>query len=433
MNTLHHLAILSVQTAILALLAFLVTQGLRAWLTARARCWIWGLVVLRLCLPISLGAPFSLFNFLNPSAVVVSPMPRAASVGRTVEQPERSPRTAPVPLPGRIQSPGEPLMAEALSVEPARPVPSPIPTVAPASETATPWTWMIWATWAAGALAFMGRTAWLALRMHRTVARGVPDTSPTLAAALDHARRLTGVRQPMRVVILPGMHSPALHGGWRPTLLVPPSVEGLLTPAQLRHVLLHECAHVRRRDIALNWLMTGLLALHWFNPAVWLAFARLRAERELACDEIALEASGKDEGEAYGRTLLHLLTSWSDASPIVTPGALGLLERHMDLRRRLRHIADFRPGRRLGIPAGLILALVGAVTLTDAQSPKAATTNGPGAMALSSNLPPVVPLRYTNALAKPEDKDLHSGGNWAKAPRGSNVLGGVYFEIDGLV
>jgi len=433
MNTLHLLAILSAQAAILALLAFVVIHALRTWLTARARCWIWGLVVLRLCLPVSLHAPFSLFNLLNPSAVVVSPTPRATSAGRTVEQPERSPRTAPVPLPGRIQSPGEPLMAEAPSSEPARLIPSPTPTDAPALEIATPWTWMIWATWAAGALALMGRTAWLALRMHRTVARGVPATSPTLAAALDHARRLTGVRQPIRVVAIPGMHSPALHGGWHPTLLVPPSVERLLTPAQLRHVLLHECAHVRRRDIALNWLMTVLLALHWFNPAVWLAFARLRAERELACDEIALEAAGKDEGEAYGRTLLHLLTTWSDASPIVTPGALGLLERHLDLRRRLRHIADFRPGRRLGIPAALVIVLAGAVTLTDAQSPNAATTNGPGAMALSSNLPPVVPLRYTNALAKPEDKDLHSGGNWAKAPRGSNVLGGVHFEIDGLV
>jgi len=267
--------------------------------------------------------------------------------------------------------------------------------------------------------------------MHRTVASGTPSASPTLAAALDQARHLTGVRTPIRVVDLPGIDSPALYGFLRPTLLVPPDLERRLEPAQLRHVLLHECAHVRRRDIALNWLMAVLQALHWFNPAVWLAFARLRAERELACDEIALEASGKDEGEAYGRTLLHLLSSWSHETPLPTPGAIGLLERHGDLRRRLRHIADFRPGRRLGIPTALFIALAGAVTLTDAQSPS--PTNAPSSAATATNLPPVVPLRYTNALAEPENKDLRSGGNWAKAPRGSNVLGGVHFEVDGLL
>ena len=59
MKALQHLAMLSAQVAVLALLAFVLIQVLRAWLTPRARCWIWGLVVLRLCLPVSLDAPFS--------------------------------------------------------------------------------------------------------------------------------------------------------------------------------------------------------------------------------------------------------------------------------------------------------------------------------------------------------------------------------------
>jgi len=433
MKTLQHLAMLTAQVAVLALLAFVLIQVLRAWLTPRARCWIWGLVVLRLCLPVSLDAPFSVFNLLKPAFAARTPSPLPKPV-----EPVRHATTTPaprqlLPLPAPIQFPSAaPIPPNAtVDLEPPTPTAA-LPPQAP-TPTPIPWPRIAFLIWATGAITLLGRTAWLALRMHRTVASGRPDSSPSLASALDQARHLTGVRTPIRVVVLPGIDSPALYGFLRPTLLVPPDLERILEPSQLRHVLLHECAHVRRRDIALNWLMAVLQALHWFNPAVWLAFARLRAERELACDEIALEASGKDESEAYGRTLLHLLTSWSDVAPLPTPGAIGLLERHGDLRRRLRHIADFRPGRRLGIPVALLIAVAGAVTLTDAQSPSPASTNSPNAQISATNLPPVVPLRYTNAFAAPENKDLQSGGNWAKAPRGSNVLGGVHFEVDGLL
>jgi len=128
-------------------------------------------------------------------------------------------------------------------------------------------------------------------------------------------------------------------------------------------------------------------------------------------------AAGADESEAYGRTILRLLSSWSRTTP--SPGVVGILEDRRDLK--LLHIAEFRPGRRFGMVAMLGVALAGAVTLTDAQT----TTNSAASKAASTtNLPPVVPLRYTNSLSAPENKDPTSGGNWAGAPRGSNVLGG---------
>lgn len=263
--------------------------------------------------------------------------------------------------------------------------------------------------------------------MSRWVATGRDCRDPALLDAVGQAARLVGVRRLPSVTELPNLNSPALYGALRPRLLFPTDLTQRLDSAQLRHVLLHECAHIQRRDIALNWLLAVLQAVYWFHPLVWFAFARLRAERELACDEIALQAAGADESEAYGRTILRLLSSWSRTTP--SPGIVGILEDRRDLKRRLLHIAEFRPGRRFGVAAMLVVALAGAVTLTDAQ-----TTNQEALKAgTATNLPPVVPLRYTNALAAPENKDLSGGGNWAAAPRGSNVFGGVHFEIDGLV
>ena len=55
--------------------------------------------------------------------------------------------------------------------------------------------------------------------------------------------------------------------------------------AQLRHVFLHELAHLKRFDIAVGLLTAVVQTVHWFNPLVWLAFRRMRDDREVACDD----------------------------------------------------------------------------------------------------------------------------------------------------
>lgn len=424
MNALHPVALVSIQVMVLVALVALLQWILRSWLSARAKCWLWGLVVIRLCLPVSFGTRWSLFNLLpGGSATLAAPVPNIATATGTVtdstptqslEGPASTPSASPILLP----APTVP--------DPSEEIPKPIqPT---ASRTADVPFHPLVLIWALGAIAVLGRTLWISRRMARWVASGTVSRDPSLLRTIDEARRLVGISRPVSAIELSGLDSPALYGFVRPRLLFPVGFVQRLDETQLRHVLLHECAHVRRHDIALNWLLAFLESVYWFHPAVWFAFARLRAERELACDDIALQAAGADESQAYGRTILRLLSFWTRPAP--SPGLVGILDDAQDLRRRLVHIAEFRPGRRLSLTALLVVALAGAVTLTDARPP----TNQPGLGPDSpTNLPPVVPIRYTNSFAPPENRDLFGGGNWANAPRGSNLLGGVHFEIDGLI
>lgn len=70
--------------------------------------------------------------------------------------------------------------------------------------------------------------------------------------------------------------------------------------------MLHEFTHLKHYDLPLNWVMCMLQAMHWFNPLLWFAFARMRADRELACDARVLSIDATDRRAEYGGALLKL-------------------------------------------------------------------------------------------------------------------------------
>lgn len=127
------------------------------------------------------------------------------------------------------------------------------------------------------------------------------------------ARKLQRLRVPLEadcplpVYRLAGLPSPCLFGVLRPAVYVTP--QAAADPAALRHVLAHEATHYRQGDHVWSALRCAALALHWWNPLVWLAAALSRRDAELACDEGTLKVLGDGERRAYGSTLLALVTA----------------------------------------------------------------------------------------------------------------------------
>ncbi len=104
-----------------------------------------------------------------------------------------------------------------------------------------------------------------------------------------------------------GLPSPCLFGVLRPAVYV--TARAAESPEMLRHVLAHELTHYRHLDHIWSILRGIALAVHWWNPLVWLAVVYSRRDGELACDEGALKMLDRGERAAYGETLLALVTA----------------------------------------------------------------------------------------------------------------------------
>jgi beta-lactamase regulating signal transducer with metallopeptidase domain len=90
----------------------------------------------------------------------------------------------------------------------------------------------------------------------------------------------------------------------------------LLDSIELDQVILHELAHVERRDLAWGWLAELSRLAYFFHPLVYWVRGRIRLERELACDQIAMRLSG-ETAAGYANTLLKILTESSQPAAIV--------------------------------------------------------------------------------------------------------------------
>ncbi len=154
-------------------------------------------------------------------------------------------------------------------------------------------------------------------------------------------------------------------------------------------MLFHELAHLRRRDVLTGWLVAIVTAIHWFDPLVWLAAARFRCDRELACDAIVLTHIQPTERKDYGLTILQLLATLGVNTPA---HAVGLIGSRRAVGRRIRAVTSFDPStNRAATWVGPLLLIAIAIgTLT---GPRRITAAAPTAASTTASIDPTTVTR----------------------------------------
>lgn len=302
------------QSITLVAVILLIQVSLGPRLPARWRHALWWIVVVKLLLPVVPSSPFSLFHFgfLESPAALLTPR---ASTG--------------------AHSPSE-----------------------FAQHLAGIWTWV----WVTGALFTLIIIFHEHGKLARAVVRQRPVTDPAVLDVLEDCKALMRIYTPLVVIETSRISSPALFGFLRPRLLLPRGTLKSLSTPELRHVFLHELAHLQRHDIAFGWLLAVAQALHWFNPVIWYALHRARVDRELATDELVLHFAQLGENRAYAETMIKLLGQFSRPAPL--PAIAGILEDQRQMVDRIRQIARFGSFRTRPVAAAVLVLFLALAGLT---------------------------------------------------------------------
>jgi beta-lactamase regulating signal transducer with metallopeptidase domain len=232
-------------------------------------------------------------------------------------------------------------------------------------------------TWLAGAL-FLGARLLVGRRKLRLLRRGAAKDpkmqrlARELAAGAPACRRLEVLRSRRCGV-------PFTFGLRRPVIVLPAGA-ACWPAGRLRSALVHELAHIRRRDVLTQSLAYGVCLLFWLSPPLWLAYAALLREAETCCDQQVINR-GFRRGQ-YARGLLEL--ALRSAGRILAPAVPCEVKRPGGLSVRIRRLMRLQPERRpfgalgaLRVVAFCLLCLLPLLTVTCAAKPPRAKPCGP--------------------------------------------------------
>ena len=321
---LHTLLTMSLTAAIAAgvvMLLRLLLKRVPRWIT----CLLWAVVLLRMVCPGGFSLPVSLMpETVSSGAYIERVLPQS-------ETPASTPQAATTTTTAPAATTQTPVTRETVAVTPTGPDRDTVLTI----------------LWAAGGIACLawGAISYLRLRLR-------------IADAILIEKNIYETDQ---------IDSPFVCGFFRPRIYLP---VGLAEPDR-RYVLLHEQAHIRRRDYLTKPLAYVALCFHWFNPVLWLAYHLFGRDIETATDQAVIRSFGRTDTAGYAAALLHL--GHKPSFPQAVPLAFG----EENPKHRIRSVLSYKkPAFWVILAAVAACVVLGVLLLADRSQPEEITLDG---------------------------------------------------------
>jgi bla regulator protein BlaR1 len=234
------------------------------------------------------------------------------------------------------------------------------------------------------------------------------DWQERLARLLEKLR----ITRPVSLLESALVKVPVVVGALKPIILVPMGMLAGLPPEQVESILLHELAHIRRRDYLFNLVQHVVDTVFFFNPALIWVSSLIRAERENCCDDVAIRETKSR------RRLIEALVSFHEYEQSAQGYALGFAAQESQVVRRVKRIVDktnhsLNAGERVLLMGGLMVMCAAFATIKAGRGQAAApvvtmrqtTVVKPAAKIVDTTIKPVIkeaqaPTRVRIAAAK---------------------------------
>ncbi|MDR3304590.1 MAG: M56 family metallopeptidase [Clostridiales Family XIII bacterium] len=277
---------MSVSAAFIIVACVIVRALFMHKLPKRAFLALWGIVLCRLLIPVSIPAKTSVFGLIAYIGAQMAGVSSSAAVS---------------------------LSAQAAAMRPDTVIPPAADTAANAavSDTVFAFAPPLFFVWLAG-IAILGcYFASVYFKCRREFSASLPIGNDFITAWREAHRlkRDYSIRMSDKITV------PLTYGVFRPVILLPKRID-LSDEKQLSYILAHEFVHIRRFDALVKLAATAALCVHWFNPLVWVMFILLNRDIEISCDEKVVRELGETPKSAYALMLIGMAERKGAFSPL---------------------------------------------------------------------------------------------------------------------
>ncbi len=354
----------SAMASILVVLILCIKVLFRNKLTPRWQYMLWMILIIRLVLPWSPDSSYSIYSVLtykNDDAFISSRNPVTSILIKGRMQKFEYTEGAKSNTKEDIDTPSSELDAEGNKVQTYNYEKQDDKKVS--FYTIIIYIWLIGVILLSVATIIMNRRLLLYIKKQPVI------TDEKIVQIFEKCKQSMSVHRDIPLLVSGKVSSPTVFGFIRPKLLLSTVHMKILDEQQLRYIFHHELAHIKRRDVGVNWLMHGLLIFNWFNPILWYAYSCMREDQELACDALALTCIDSEEQIAYGHTIISLLEHYSGYYQV--PGMANFSKNKRMLKRRILMIKKFqRKSYRWSALGAVAVIAVSSVSLLNAHADK---------------------------------------------------------------
>jgi beta-lactamase regulating signal transducer with metallopeptidase domain len=296
---------------------------------------LWGLVIFRLLIPLSIPLPFSTHTFLTVADEMLG------FTNATITLPTNLPYTSPALNISDIDS-------------------TYVRASGGAPEYATRNSSLLVGIWVVGIIVLAMFFVITHFRCHKEYLGALPIKNDFITKW----RCEQNLWRSIQFQYTDRINTPMTYGMWKPIILFPINTDWQ-DETQLRYVLTHEITHIRRFDVLFKWLLVASLCVHWFNPLVWVMYILANRDIEFACDEAVVWTFGEETKSAYAKTLIGLEKRRSGFSFLCTNFASNAIE------ERIKAIMKLKKTSVLGVMTAILMvfAMTIGTIATFAQTP----------------------------------------------------------------
>ncbi|MBR6514658.1 MAG: M56 family metallopeptidase [Clostridia bacterium] len=343
---------MSLLMAAVIVFLLILRRPMRKRFTAGCRYIIWAVVIIRLCIPVGLGLMPKLFT------VNMTVMPETEIVAK---EPLTVPDTPEI-IPDIGTDAGEVITDTQINTD----IPqtqyqkpqtgTPKHTPQPKSELVLTQDLAvkgITLLWLCGAVCFIAVTLTKYFINIKKLTKNLTEPTEELKAIYLSVCSDMGLKTSPRLYINCAASSPMVCGFIRPRVLLP---DMELSEDNIRYIIRHELVHYKRGDLWLKLLAMLANALHWFNPAVYMACGAFADETELSCDERVLDKTELKTRLDYGRSMLEIVKNCRTAPNLTT----GFNPKKKAVKQRFENIIDTAKKRKgiLIVVSVILVALI---------------------------------------------------------------------------